>query len=46
MLTAVPRRPAESLASVDRPLEADDEYEVIRGINQEGNQPLVVLAEM
>jgi hypothetical protein len=31
---------------VAQPLEADDEYEVIRRIDQERDQPFVMLTEM
>jgi len=41
-----PGGPTGTLLSVAEPLETDDEYEVVRGINQEGDQPFVMLAEM
>ncbi len=46
VFAALPGWAAGTLPSVAQPLEAHDEYEVIRGINQESDQPLVMLAEM
>lgn len=33
-------------SSTAQPLETDDEYEIVRGINQKGDQAFVMLAEM